>query len=131
MPQTTLKSFSTIVIFTIMLVVSSLALYILNSGFDSLGIEFKINKIDKFSIQIKTICILSMFWFGLLAVKKRIKAILAGLAVALVNSFSTFMLLDKIKTAYHIDLPFDVIALSTCIIMVFVLNKRYFSRIIE
>jgi len=129
MPQTTINSSNTIFIFVGMLFLSGLSLYMINYSTDVF--DFSIHKNDIFQYQLTSICILSMLWFGLLAVKKRIKALFVGLAVALVNSFSTFMLLGKLKAAYRIDLPFDVVALVSCIIMVFVLNKRYFSSIIS
>lgn len=131
MPQTTLKSRYTILVFVGLLFISGLALYIINNGINTFGIDVEVHKKDKFQYQSGAICLLSMLWFGLLTVKKKPKAMVVGLAVALVNSFSTFVLLGKIEIAYDIKLPYDIIALSSCIIMVFVLNKRYFSRIIE
>ena len=44
---------------------------------------------------------------------------------------NTFQLIEKLKMSYSLDLPFDLVALSSCIVMVFVLNKRYFSRIVD
>ncbi|MFT6716540.1 MAG: hypothetical protein ACJA0Q_001184 [Saprospiraceae bacterium] len=130
MPKTTLKSKKEVTIFIVMLLLSWASLYILNNGIDISAVHYEVQRKPNFNHQLGIISVLSMLWFGLLAVKKKPKAVIVGLAVALVNSFSTFMLIGKLKIAYGVNLPFDAIALVACIVMVFVLNKRYFSRII-
>ena len=131
MPSTTLKSPASVIGFALLLILSIVTLLLINQQVDFFNVHFEIPKQEKFFYQLVSICLLSMIWFSVLAVKKRIKASLVGLAVALVNSFSAFQLIEKLKMSYSLDLPFDLVALSSCIAMVFVLNKRYFSRIVD
>jgi hypothetical protein len=131
MPRTTLHSKIAVIRFILLLILSAAMLLLINKEVNLWGYTFEIQSTEKFQYQLTTIGVLSTLWFGLLAVKRTRKAVFIGLAVALINSFASFQLIIKIKEAYGINLPFDILTLSSCIIMVFVLNKRYFSRLID